>query len=76
MVAGPSADTATETAARELVHEIRANMEAWYAQQNTPATYAAFSARNGAIWQRVVEAGSAVHDKVLRLLRDEPREPE
>ena len=73
---GPTADPATTSAARELVHEIRANVDALYAQQNTPATYAAFIARNGAIWERVVEAGSAVHDEVLRILRDERRELE
>jgi len=68
-------DPATTDKARGFLTQIRANVDAWYAQRNTPANYAAFTARNGALWQRVVAAGSAVHDEVLRLLRDEPREP-
>jgi len=75
MIACEPCDPATTTKARAFVQEIRGNVDAWYAQQNTPATYAAFTQRNGAVWKRVVAAGSAVHDEVLRLLRDEPREP-
>jgi len=76
MIALDPCDLATEATARAFVDEIRSNVDAWYAQPNTPATYAAFTARNGAIWRQVVAAGMAVHDEVQRLLRDEPREPE
>jgi len=76
MIACDPCDPTTTATARELVTQIRANVDAWYTQKNTPATYAAFTARNGAIWKRVVAAGSAVHEEVLRLLRAEPREVE
>jgi len=76
MIACEPCDPTTTATARELVTQIRANVDAWYTQKNTPETYAAFTERNGAIWNRVVASGHAVHDEVLRLLRDEPREPE
>ena len=55
--------------AKTFVAEIRANVAAWYAQPNTPETYAAFSQRNGAIWNRIAASGQEVHDDVLRILR-------
>jgi len=76
MIALDPCDPATTDEARAFVTLIRANVDAWYEEQNTPATYAAFTARNGEVWRRIVASGPAVHEEVLRLLRDEPREPE
>jgi hypothetical protein len=55
--------------ATDFVAEIRANVDGWYSEPNTPETHAAFSARNGAIWKRIVASGNAVHDEVMRILR-------
>ena len=65
------ADTnATTATADQFAAKLRANVDAWYAQPNTPATYAAFSARNGATWARVRAAGDEVENEVLRILRE------
>lgn len=58
----------TPTAA-QFAAELHANVDAWYAQENTPETYEAFSRRNGAIWRRIEAAGRAITDEVARLLR-------
>lgn len=62
--------TTDATSAAQFAAELRANVEAWYAQPNTPANYAAFSARNGATWRKVLDAGGAVEEEVLRILRE------
>lgn len=61
---------APTTTAAQFVAELHANVEAWYAQENTPETYEAFSQRNGAIWRRIEAAGRAITDEVARLLRE------
>ena len=66
------ANTATTlaTTAAQFAAELRANVDAWYEEENTPATYAAFSARNGATWDRIRAAGAVVEDEVQRILRE------
>jgi hypothetical protein len=60
----------TATTAAQFATELRANVDAWYAQPNTPVSYAAFSARNGATWCRIREAGEGVEEDVQRILRE------
>lgn len=63
--------TTAATTASEFAGELRANVDGWYEQPNTPETYAAFSARNGATWCRVRGAGEVVEEEVLRILREQ-----
>jgi hypothetical protein len=56
--------------AREFAAELRANVDAWYAQPNTSEKYAAFTARNGATWRRAHEDGTTVKAEVMRILRE------
>ena len=65
----PASTTIAATGAL-FAAELRANVDAWYEQENTPSTYAAFSARNGATWDRIRAAGAVVEDEVQRILRE------
>ena len=60
----------TPTTAAQFAAELRRNVDAWYEQENTPSTYAAFSARNGATWDRIRAAGVVIEDEVQRILRE------
>ncbi len=64
-------NAATVDQAAQFVAELRANVDGWYGQENTPVTYAAFSARNGATWRKIEAAGKEIHDEVDRILREE-----
>ena len=64
----PTTDAATKAA--QFAAELRANVDAWYGEENTLETYAAFGVRNGATWGRIREAGGVVEEEVLRILRE------
>ena len=60
----------TAATAAQFAAELRRNVDDWYAQENTPATYAAFSARNGATWQKIEAHSQNVRNEVSRILRE------
>ena len=61
--------TATEIATGYAAN-LHANVAEWYAQENTPETYAAFGEKNRAIWNEIQEIGGEVLQEVERLLRE------
>jgi hypothetical protein len=63
-------DAALTTTAAQFAAELRANVDEWYAQENTPETYDAFGAKNRATWERIEAAGVEVNDEVARILRE------
>ena len=58
------------TTAAQFAAELRANVDEWYSQPNTPESYAAFGAKNRATWTRITAAGVEVNNEVLRILRE------
>ena len=58
------------TATAEFAAELRASADEWYRQENTPASYEAFGAKNRATWTRIAAAGADVNDEVPRPRRE------